>query len=94
MSARARKPVDLTPRLLEAAEAAAYLNVPVKAFVREPIGRVLICGRIRYDRVALDEWLDERRGCAPVLGDGHSEDDADAALARFAQSFERAAGRS
>lgn len=72
----------LPPRLLDEAEAAAYLEVPVKAFRREPIGRVVVCGRVRFDRFAIDAYLDNLSGLAPksVLSTG--EDDPEAALAR------------
>lgn len=93
MSAR-QKPVELTPRLLTAADAASYLSLPLSSFQRLGIGRVQLGARVRYDRMALDDWLDEQRGRAPVSMHTQSEDDADAALARFSHGLQRASRRS
>ena len=72
----------LTPRLLSAAEAAAYLNISARAFVRLGVGRVRLGVRILYDRVAIDAWLD---GLSAVDSrfDSRPSDDPEAALARF-----------
>lgn len=52
----------LTPRLLPEALAAAYLALPVASMARLTVGRVLIDGKLRWDRLALDAWLDDLRG--------------------------------
>lgn len=48
------------PRLLTAKDAAAYLSLPVAAVRRMLDGRVMIGGRTRWDRQALDALLDGR----------------------------------
>lgn len=73
----------LAPRLLSDAEAAAYVGVPLKAFRRAPIGRVIVCGKARFDRFAIDAYLDNLSGLAPKSPPSVAEDDAEAALARF-----------
>lgn len=83
----------IRPRLLRAREAAEYLALPVAGFLRLGIGKVHLGSRVRYDLVALDEWLNEQRGRSTETRPT-SEDDADAALARFSFSFERPSGRS
>lgn len=84
----------MTPRLLDQSAAAAYLSLPVSAVRRLEAGRVMIDGRTRWDRVALDAWLDERRGLAPQLPANQNLSDADAALERFRQAKNRAPRRS
>ncbi|HZR87924.1 MAG TPA: hypothetical protein VFB02_14030 [Bradyrhizobium sp.] len=80
----------MTPRLLTDAEAAAYLSLPKAALARVPIGRVSIAGRIRWDRVALDAWLDGLRGVVSVVSPANKSD-ADAAFDQWAQDAGRAA---
>jgi hypothetical protein len=73
----------IAPRLLDETEAAAYVGVPLKAFRRDPIGRVVVCGRVRFDRFAIDAHLDNLSGLKPDLRPSVVEDDPEAALARF-----------
>ena len=54
----------MTSRLLTLAQVAEYLNIPKTAVKSIPRGVVTICGRVRWDRVALDAWLNEVAGCA------------------------------
>ncbi len=47
------------------------------------VGRTLIAGKVRWDRLALDAHLDELSGIAAKSPTTAGEDDADAALERF-----------
>jgi hypothetical protein len=76
-----------------AEDAANYLSLPVATFLRLGVGRVQVGAKIRFDRFALDRWLDEDRSNAPKSAP-EEEDSPDDALARFADHFERASGRS
>lgn len=51
---------NLAPRLLKKADAARYCGLDAKAFLREcPVAPVCFGERTyRYDRKALDRWLD------------------------------------
>jgi hypothetical protein len=84
----------VTPRLLTEEAAADYLSLPRAAMKRVVAGRTMISGRIRWDRRALDAWLDERAGIAakspPV---GQNDDDPEAAFDRFDQDFQNAPRR-
>jgi hypothetical protein len=73
------------PRLLDQAAAAAYLSLPLAAVRRLGAGRVRIDGRVRWDRVALDAWLDEQRGLRAQSPANENLTEADAALARFTE---------
>lgn len=73
----------IAPRLLTAQEAAAYFHLSVKSFERLNVGRVPLGAAIRYDRVALDAYLDEQSGLAKPSPTPHANDDAEAALDRF-----------
>lgn len=73
----------LAPRLLDEDQAADYLGVPLKSFRRDPIGRIVVCGRVRFDRFAIDAHLDNLSGLAPKSAPLVVEDDPEAALARF-----------
>ena len=78
--------VPLTPRLLSAQAAAEYLSLPVATVKRLAIGRRLIGSHVRYDRFAIDAYLDGDSAGAPttVSGDAaNMNDEAEAALARF-----------
>lgn len=75
--------MTMLPRLLDAAAAAAYLSLPVTAVRRLAAGRVMIDGRVRWDRVALDAWLDEQRGASVQSPANENTSQADAALASF-----------
>lgn len=71
------------PRLLTAKDAAAYLSLPVAAVRRMLDGRVVIGGRTRWDRQALDALLDGRSPDAALMPANSNDTDAEAALARF-----------
>lgn len=83
----------MTPRLLTADLVAAYLSIPVAAAKRMTVGRTLIDGRVRWDRLAIDAHLDGAP--APgVLSPANSNDtEADAALERFLEAQRHAARR-
>ena len=70
------------PRLLTMTQAAAYLGLPVSAFSGPPIEVVKSAGRRRYDRAALDAFVDALSG---QIGPP-PEDDPQAALDRFLAS--------
>lgn len=55
-------PVAGLPRLLREQDAAAYLSLPNAAMRRIRAGRVIVDGRVRWDRQALDAWLDRESG--------------------------------
>jgi hypothetical protein len=69
------------PRLLTERDAAAYLSIPVAGVRRLEAGRVVLDGRVRWDRVALDEWLDALRGRGPQSAANQNSTKADEALA-------------
>jgi hypothetical protein len=51
------------PRGMTAAHAAAYIGIPLALFERErPPGAFRIGDRLRWDRVALDRWIDIQTG--------------------------------
>lgn len=70
-------------RLLNERQAADYLGVPVNTMKRLTVGRVPIDGRIRWDRCALDRWLDGLGGLSAPSPANTNQSDADAALERF-----------
>lgn len=78
-----QRATTVAPRLLTAEEAAAYFHLSVKSFERLNVGRVPLGAAIRYDRVALDAYLDELSGLARTSPTPHANDDAEAALDRF-----------
>lgn len=84
----------MSPRLLNASAAAAYLSLPVQAVQRLAAGRVMIDGRTRWDRIALDAWLDEQRGVRVQSPANENPSPADAALARFLETARHAPRRS
>ena len=59
-------------RLMTEDEAAAYLAIPKAALRRLTVGRVNVGGRWRWDRNAIDAWLDQVAGLgaptAPATG--------------------------
>ena len=81
------------PRLLDQNAAARYLSLPLAAVRRLAAGRVSIDGRVRWDRVALDAWLDEQRGVRAQSPANENLTDADAALARFTEASRHAPRR-
>lgn len=82
------------PRLLTEQAAAEYLSIPRAAMKKVAAGRTPIAGKIRWDRVALDAWLDEQRGVQAKSELPANEDSPDAALQRFSERFEDAPRRS
>lgn len=73
-------------RLLTENQAAIYLGIPRTAIKNILVGRVPIAGRIRWDRVALDAWLDELRGVKADVPANSNKTDAEQALERFLAS--------
>lgn len=85
----------MTPRLLTAHDAAAYLALPVTQFEKLGIGRVCMGTKLRYDRVAIDRHLDALAGLsAPSEAPTADNDDPEAAFARSAPDIGDAARRS
>jgi hypothetical protein len=84
------------PRLLSAAQAAAYLSLPKAEVARLALGAVRLGRRVLYDRVAIDRELDARGGLAPpspppaLTADN---DDPEAAFERSAPDLGDAARR-
>jgi hypothetical protein len=72
----------LAPRLLTEQAAAEYLSLPKAAMKLVRAGRTAIAGKVRWDRLALDAWLDEQRGVVAQL-EPVGEDTPEAALDRF-----------
>lgn len=83
---------SLAPRLLTLDEAAGYLSLPLATTRRLGIGRVRLGTKTRYDRVALDAYLDEQRGVTP--DEPQPANEAEAALERFTQRYANVARRS
>lgn len=79
---------------MDQATAAAYLCIPLAAVRRLSAGRVRIDGRTRWDRVALDAWLDEQRNVKAQSPANENLTEADAALARFLETPRHAPRRS
>lgn len=67
-------------RLLTEEQAAEYLCLPVAEVVRQGIGRVPMGRYTRYDRRALDAYLDQLSGLAPQFA--NDDDSPDAAFDR------------
>lgn len=82
------------PRLLTERAAAEYLSIPIKGIRRIAAGRVVLDGRVRWDRVALDEWLDAMCGRGPELAANQNQTKADDALAGWLADKKNAPGRS
>lgn len=81
----------IKPRLLNDRDAAAYLSIPLAGLKRLPAGRVRIDGRVRWDRVALDAWLDEQAHLGVPSASDRSE--AEAALDQWIKDSGHAARR-
>lgn len=81
---RSRPLPSIEPRLIDEHQAARYLgNIPVSEVKRQAIGAVPIGRHVRYDRVALDRYLDGLAGLTSDPTTQPSQNDADAALDRF-----------
>ena len=67
----------MTSRLLTLDEVAAYLAIPKAAVKRVPVAPVNVGGRLRWDRKAVDRYLDEEAGLTAPLppSTGTSPDD-------------------
>src|SRR4051812_34057672 len=89
----ARQPAPIAPRMLTAEQAAAYLgyattgllaNIPVKPVQMVDTGAG---SQLKWDRAALDAWLDRLSGLSvapgPQPAGGDAPDDADAAYELF-----------
>lgn len=92
------KAAPMSPRLLTAEQAAAYLGeIPVAAFKRMALGVVPLGAHIRYDRVALDAYLDGLAGMPPQSPPAGAlradNDDPEAAFERSAPDFSHAPRR-
>jgi hypothetical protein len=85
----AQAPAPAHRRLMTAHEAADYLGeIPLAEVKRLGIGRVQLGRHARYDRHAIDAFLDRisnpQASSQTPHGDARADnDDADAALARF-----------
>jgi hypothetical protein len=73
----------VTPRLLTEKAAAAYLSLPLASVRRLTVGRVQVAGRVRFDRTALDHWLDGDTPTTKVAASNENASEADDALAAF-----------
>lgn len=82
------------PRLLTERDAAAYLSIPVAGVRRLSAGRIVLDGRVRWDRVALDEWLDAQLARGPQSAANQNLTKADAALAGWIADEKNATRRS
>lgn len=81
----------MEPRLLTEKEAAAYLRLPISTVRGLSVGQVRLGARRRYDRVALDAYLDRLAGLQASEMIGATA--ADAELDRFIADHPDAAGR-
>lgn len=85
----------LQPRLLTAEEAAQYLgNITVRNLKRLRLGVVLLGSITRYDRRALDAYLDQLSGLGAKMAssagpapDQANDDSPEAAFERSAPNF-------
>jgi hypothetical protein len=84
----------MTPRLLTDRGVADYLSLPLTSARKVMAGRVVVEGRVRWDRVALDAWLDAQGGKTPPAPANTNLSGPDAALAHFLAGSQDAARRS
>lgn len=84
----------MSPRLLTERALAEYLSLPLTCARKVMAGRVMLEGRVRWDRLALDAWLDGLRGGAPQSPANTNASGPDAALAHFLADTKNAARRS
>lgn len=82
----------MTSRLMTEGEAADHLRIPKSELKRLTVGRVPINGRIRWDRVALDHWLDGLAGLSAPMPANANQTEAEAALDRFITDQRHAPG--
>ena len=88
----------LNPRLLDAEQAATYLGLKSRqALARVPVRPLRIGALVRWDRCALDAWLDEVAGLgasSAVRASARTDGDPDDALKEWlAESGAGAASR-
>lgn len=70
--------LGFSPRLFDERQAAAYLSLPVISLKRLTCARVVVDGRLRWDRRALDAWIDQQTGLEVVTTSPDQPQDADA----------------
>jgi hypothetical protein len=83
----------MTPRLLTDRAAAEYLSIPLTGVRKIMAGRVLLDGRVRWDRLKLDAWIDGLGGGASQSHANENPTGADAALAQFLADQKNASRR-
>lgn len=79
----------MQPRLLTEKEAGEYLRLPVTEVRKLACGRVIMGTKVRYDRKAIDAYLDRIGGL--VVHSAANEDDPDEELERFIAGRKNAA---
>ena len=70
------------PRVLKVREAAAYLSISVAELKRFNVGRIHFGSSVRYDKNALDAYLDEQSGLTSRHATHIPSDDAEDAFDR------------
>lgn len=93
VAAAGAMPAVVPPRLLKEEEAATYLCIPVAAVRRVMSGRVTIDGRVRWDRCAIDVWLDRESGLGAHSPDTVERTEAESALDAWIANSSHAARR-
>lgn len=83
----------MSPRLLTERALADYLSLPLTRARQIMAGRVVLAGRVRWDRAALDTWLDGMGGAAPPAAANTNLSGPDDALAQFLAGSQDAARR-
>lgn len=81
-------------RLLTDEQAANYLSLPLASMKRMAVGRVVVDGRVRWDRNAIDAWLDRESGLAAPVTETGGHAAADRALDGWLEDAKYAARRS
>jgi len=84
----------MTPRLLTERAAAEYLSLPLAGVRRITAGRVVLDGRVRWDRLALDAWLDGIGARSSSSAANQNMTGPDAALEQWLADTQNAARRS
>lgn len=84
----------MTPRLLTERAAAEYLSIPIAGVRRLTAGRVVLDGRVRWDRLALDAWLDGMGRQSSSSAANQNLTGPDAALEQWLADSQNAARRS
>ena len=78
---------------MPAAEAAAYVSIPVAEFERLGIGLVRMGTKVRYDRVATDRHLDALAGISAPSPAQEADNDPEAAFDRSRPDLRHASRR-